>query len=158
MATKNHSQIAQRTISTVLTPRKRHEGSEVQNCWCEVWHNLVEIRLNSLVCRIPSEKAKNPSLSKLKTSEETVSSMNTGPNISMLDNAHHTADFCGCSELATTSLGFSETQNRAVCLLKLPSKWKCASSENHMIFKTTGLCSSNAPHSLAKAQSIAFHF
>jgi hypothetical protein len=37
------------------------------------------------------------------------------------------------------------------CVAVYPSKWKCASSENHVTFETHGLSSSSAPYSLAKA-------
>jgi hypothetical protein len=44
------------TGSPRLSPRKRHEESEVRHCWCEVWQHLVEIRLSSLELHISSGK------------------------------------------------------------------------------------------------------
>lgn len=49
-------QIVQDTSLTQLSPWKCHEESAVQHCWCEVWHHLDEIRLNSLACHTPSGK------------------------------------------------------------------------------------------------------
>jgi hypothetical protein len=47
VAMKILPQTAHDTGSTGLSPRKRHEESEVRHCWCEVWHHLVETKLNS---------------------------------------------------------------------------------------------------------------
>jgi hypothetical protein len=61
----------------------------------------------------PVRKGANSSLSRLKqTSEVTLLSLNTGPNITTLDNTHHTVIAFGCSRLEMTSLGFSQAQNR----------------------------------------------
>jgi hypothetical protein len=56
VAMKNILQIAHETGSTGLVPRKCHEENEVWHYWCNVWHHLVEARLNSLDCHVPPGK------------------------------------------------------------------------------------------------------
>jgi hypothetical protein len=95
-----------------------HRKSVVWRVWCKVWHHLIETRMKSFGMPHPIRKETNSSLIRLRqTSEVTVPSMNTGPNIPTLDNAHHTVTLSGCSGLATVSFGFSEAANRTFCML-----------------------------------------
>jgi hypothetical protein len=56
VAIKILPRIAQGSSSTGLSRRKLQENNEVWHSWCEFYHQLVETRLNSLKCRIPSRK------------------------------------------------------------------------------------------------------